>query len=156
MMPDNERDQLLLGHIKIESVLNRLYTRFSTQNNLSTPVKKFWEAIALEEKLHADTLNEIRKEVNDGKVAVDIDIKIENLKGFIANLNLLIKKASSDNLSESEAYSLGAEIEANLNESAFTKLIKTSDAKTLALLHRIENDTKKHRVILVNYSRGIK
>jgi hypothetical protein len=72
------------------------------------------------------------------------------------NLNVLIKKAFTDNLSESEAYSLGAEIEANLNESGFIKLIKTSDAKTLALLHGIENDTKKHRVILVNYSRGIR
>lgn len=155
-MSDNERDQLLLGLIKIESVICRLYTGFSTQKDFTPPVKKFWETISLEERLHADTLSGIRRQVNDGDVTIDIDIKIEKLKGFIADLNVLIKKASSDNLSESEAYSLGAEIEANLNESGFTKLIKTTDKKILELLRGIENDTKKHRVILVNYSRGIK
>lgn len=155
-MPDNERDQLLLGLIKIESVICRVYTRFSTQKNFSSPVKKFWEAIALEERLHADTLSGIRKQVNDGGVTIDIGIKIEKLKEFIARLNVLIKRASTDTLSESEAYSLGAELEANLNESDFIKLIKSTDKKIIELLKGIENDTKKHRVILVNYSRGIR
>lgn len=61
MMSDNERDQILLGLIKIESVLNRLYTRFSTQKNFSPPVKRFWKTIAHEERLHTDTLSGIRK-----------------------------------------------------------------------------------------------
>jgi hypothetical protein len=56
-MPDTERDQLLFGLIKIESVLNRLYTRFAAQKNFTPPVKKFWESIALEERLHAETLD---------------------------------------------------------------------------------------------------
>jgi rubrerythrin len=154
-MSDKERDQLLLGLIKIESVLNRLYTRFSTQNNFTSPVKKFWEAIAHEERLHADTLNEIRKDINNGGVTVDIDIRMENLKEFVAKLNDLIKRSSSGNLTEAEAYSLGAEIEADLNESGFTKMVKTADEKIRALLNGIENDTKKHRIILVNHSRGI-
>lgn len=155
-MPDNERDQLLLGLIKIESVLNRLYSRFAAQKNFSPPVKRFWETIALEERLHADTLSGIRRQINDGGINIDIDIKIEKLKEFIANLNLLIKKASKDDMTESQAYSLGAQIEADLNESCFTKLIKTTDKEIIELLKGIENDTKKHRVILVNYSRGIK
>ncbi|MBN1905509.1 MAG: hypothetical protein JW927_10460 [Deltaproteobacteria bacterium] len=155
-MPDNERDQILLGLIKIESVLNRLYSRFSAQKNFSPPVKRFWETIAHEEMLHADTLSGIRRQVNDGGINIDIDIKIEKLKEFITNLNVFIKKASTGSMSETEAYSLGAQIEANLNESGFTKLIKTTDKKILELLKGIENDTKKHRVILVNYSRGIK
>jgi rubrerythrin len=155
-MSDNEKDQLLAGLIKIESVLYRLYTRFAAQKNFTPPVKKFWEAIALEERLHADTLNGIRKQVNDGSVTVDIDTKIEELKEFIAKLSGLLKKASSGDLSEAEAYSLGAEIEADRDESSFTKMIKTADEKIIALLNRIENDTKKHRVILVNYSRGIR
>ena len=35
-------------------------------------------------------------------------------------------------------------------------MIETTDPKFIKLLKRIENDTKKHRVMLVNYSRGIK
>jgi hypothetical protein len=35
-------------------------------------------------------------------------------------------------------------------------MIKTTDKKIIELLKGIENDTKKHRVILVNYSRGIR
>jgi rubrerythrin len=155
-VPDNEKDQLLSNLIKIESVLAKLYTRFSTHKNFTAPVQKFWQGIAQEERLHADALNEIRKAVNDGSTAVDFDIKKEKLKEFISKITDMLKKAASDTLTDAEAYSLGAAIEIDLDESGFTKMIRTTDKKVKGLLARIENDTKKHRVILVNYSRGVR
>jgi rubrerythrin len=119
-------------------------------------VKKFWATIAGEEKLHADTLDKIHKAFKDNSINISVDIQIETLKGFVSKINDILPKASSEDLTESEAYSIGATIEVELDESGFTRMIQATDEKLSTLLKMIENDTKKHRVMLVNYSRGIR
>ena len=155
-MPNKEKEKLILHLIKIETVLARLYSGFSTRNNFTVPVKKFWTTIAKEEELHGNILNKIHQAIKDDKTTVTLDIQIESLKKFIAKVNELFRKASSEDLEESEAYSIGATIEMELDESGFTKMIQTSDEKLNRLLKMVENDTKKHRVMLINYSRGVR
>ena len=155
-MLNKEKEQILSNLVKIESVLAKLYTRFSVKQNFTPPVKKFWATIAREEELHAGTLDKIHKAINDNSINVSVDIQIETLKGFVLKVNDILQKASSEDLAESEAYSIGATIEVELDESGFTKMIQTTDEKLNKLLKMVENDTKKHRVMLVNYSRGIR
>ncbi|MBN1365309.1 MAG: hypothetical protein JW976_10935 [Syntrophaceae bacterium] len=155
-MLNKEKDQLLRNLVKIESGIAKIYNRLSIKEEFTGPVKKFWRSIALEEELHADIFDEIRKGMNDKGIPVAINIKIEELKKFVYKINEVIKKVTTEKCSESEAYSFGALIEVELDEAEFVKRIETTDAKFIQMLKRIENDTKKHRVMLVNYSRGIK
>ncbi len=153
---DNHKEQIITNLIRIEDVLARLYTRFSKKSDFTAPVKKFWATIAGEEKLHSNIMDKVCQAVREEKATVSVDLRIERLKEFISKLNEILKKASSENLSEAEAYSIGAKIEVELDEESFTGLIHTTDEKLDKLLKLIKNDTKKHRVMLVNYSRGIR
>ena len=155
-MTDNQKEQIIVNLIKIENVLSKLYARFASKDNFSAPVKKFWATIAEEEKLHADILNKISQAIQEEQATVSIDVKVETLKGFILKINEILKKVSSEDLTEADAYSLGATIEMELDEAGFTKSIDSADEKLKKLLKSVENDTKKHRVMLVNYSRGIR
>ncbi len=155
-MIDGETDQLLRNLTKIESGIAKIYNHFSKKEEFTAPVKKFWRNIALEEELHADIFDEIRQEMNNKGIPVVININIEELKEFVHKLNDVIKKVTAEKCSESEAYSFGAVIEVELDEAEFVKKVETTDKRFIQMLKRIENDTKKHRVMLVNYSRGIK
>jgi len=155
-MLNKEKDLLLMNLIKIESGIAKIYNRLSTKKSFTGPVQNFWRNIALEEELHADILDEIRQGMNNDGIPVVININMEKLKEFVNKINKLAKEVPSEKISDSEAYSLGALIEIELDESGFIKMIETTDQKFIKLLKRIENDTKKHRVMLVNYSRGIK
>ena len=155
-MLNKEKDVLLKNLIIIESGIAKIYNRLSTKQNFTAPVHKFWRSLALEEELHADMFDEIRQGMNNDGIPVVNNINIEMLKEFVRKINSLAKKTTSEEFSDSDAYSLGAVIEAELDEAEFIKMIVTSDQKFIKMLKRIENDTKKHRVMLLNYSRGIK
>lgn len=153
---NKEKEELISSLIKIESGIARLYNKLSTKSNFSGAIQKFWRSMALEEELHADILDEIREKIKEDKIPVSINLKIENLKEFVSKVNARLKEISTGDITDSGAYSLGAAIEIELDESGFTRRIETTDQKINTLLRRIENDTKKHRVMLVNYSRGIR
>lgn len=155
-MLNKEKDQLLRNLISIESGIAKIYNRLSTKKSFTAPVQKFWRTIALEEELHADIFDEIRQGMNSDNIPVVISIDMERLKEFVEKINGLVKDVTSEKISESDAYSMGASIEVELDEAEFIKMIETTDQKFTKLLKRIENDTKKHRVMMVNYSRGIK
>lgn len=155
-MINKEKDLLLRNLIKIESGIAKIYNRLSTKDNFTTPVQKFWRSIALEEELHADIFDEIRQRMNNDGIPVVININMDRLKEFVSKINNLAKEVASEKFSDSDAYSLGTLIETELDEAEFIKMIETTDQKFIKMLKRIENDTKKHRVMLVNYSRGIK
>ena len=155
-MLNKEKDLILRNLISVESGIAKIYNRFSTKKSFTASVQKFWRTIALEEELHADIFDEIRQGMNNDNIPVVVDINMERLKDFVDKINGLVKEVTSEKYTESDAYSMGALIEAELDEAEFIKMIKTTDNKFTDMLKRIENDTKKHRVIMVNYSRGIK
>ena len=80
----------------------------------------------------------------------------DTLKEFVRKVNELLKEATSEKFPDSKAYSLAVRIELELDEAAFVKKIVTTDPIFIRLLKRIENDAKRHRLMFVNYSRGIK
>jgi hypothetical protein len=66
---------------------------------------------------------------------------------------MTVKKSD---VSECEAYSFGATIEAEIDEASFLKKVKTNDPEITKMLNRIGSETQKHRVMMVNYSRGMR
>lgn len=156
MAVNKENDRLLGILSTIESSLAKIYERFSTKKTFSKPVQKFWQSISKEEKLHAEYFDKIREGMDTDNIPVIINIDIERLKEFVNKVNRSVKEVMKEGYSESDAYSLGASIEVEMDESKFLKGIETTDQKFTRMLKKIENDTERHRIVLINYSRGIK
>ncbi len=83
-------------------------------------------------------------------------IEMDQLKSFIDQLKALLKQIVDKDLSESDAYNIGAEIEAALDEANFTKVIKVNDEDIAQKIKRLDLDNKKHGMILINYAKGVK
>jgi len=156
MAINKENDRLLKILSTIESGIAKIYKRFSAKKNFGKPVQKFWQYISKEEELHAEYFEKIRKGMNTDNIPVKINIDIERLKEFVNKVNRSVKDVMTEEYSESDAYSLGASIEVEMDESRFLEGIEITDQKFTRMLKKIENDTEKHRIVLVNYSRGIK
>jgi len=154
-MTNKEKDLIFRNLVRIEHGIAKIYNHFSMKSNFSNPVKNFWRNIANEEELHADLFDEIRQGVLDGDVQVTLDIDLADLKGFVDKINGQLKSIQSEDYDESGAYSFGALIETELDEAKFVQMVHTNEPKFMNMLTKIENDTKKHRVILINHSKGV-
>ena len=156
-MIDKETEIVLLNLAKIEKGLAKIYEYFSTIDHFPGPVKKFWSMMANEEMKHSDIFNNIlsrAKKENDLLFKIKTDM--EKLKSFVGNLNALLKDLKTRKISDIDAYSLGSRIEAELNEAVFLKNISTNDQLMIHDINKIDSDTKKHGMILINYSKGYK
>jgi translation elongation factor EF-Ts len=163
-MLSKDHDLVLANLAKIEVGLSKIYQCLSECDNFTEPVKKFWEEIAKEELTHAKVFNDIRSKASiDSSFQVDILIDNKQLKHFVKKVNSLVKeinKKDSNELEiykkESEAYKFGASLEGDLDESNFLRRIEVNDTEFAKKLQQIEHATKKHSIIMINYSRGIK
>lgn len=156
-MVSTETDKLLVNLAKIETGLSRVYEHLSKMDGFTNPVKNFWMTMKNEELGHAKVFNDIRERAKvDDSFEFEVDLDLKDLKGFVEKVNKLLEKIKKENITESEAYSFGALIEAELDEAEFMKKINTNDAGIAKNIKQIANDTKKHNLLLVNYSRGIR
>ena len=116
----------------------------------------FWSELAGEEMVHAQVFNKIRERVvSDDSFQVQIGTDLEFLKKFVNRAKELIKKVETD-ISEAEAYNLCAQIEGELDEASFIDRIQIQDDMLSRKLARVKADTRKHKIVLINYARGIK
>jgi hypothetical protein len=156
-MISQETDILLSSLAKIEAALCKVYEQLSKNEHFSGPVRKFWASISDEELLHAKIFTGIRERaMADSSVLVHLLIDRPQLESFVEKGKALLKTVINKNISESEAYTLASQIETELDEAAFLQRITINDPNFAKRLKQVENETKRHRVILVNYARGIK
>jgi hypothetical protein len=152
-----QTDKLLLNLAKLETGVSKIYRYLSKQDHFTNPVKRFWIIMMHEELMHAKIFDKIRERVKaDGSIQFEINIDMGQLKGFVEKVNKLLQEIKNREITESEAYSFGAYIEAQLDEANFTKKISTNNPEIEAKIEQIETETKKHRMILVNFSKGIR
>ncbi len=156
-MISQKTNRILVNLAKIEMELSKIYSYLSKKEHFRNPVREFWENLAGEEIGHARLFNEIRSKVQaDGSIQIEINLEMDQLKSFIDQLKALLKQIVDKDLSESDAYNIGAEIEAALDEANFTKVIKVNDEDITQKIKRLDLDNKKHGMILINYSKGVK
>ena len=149
--------KILDGLDKIETTLARIYRSLSEKKAFSQPVRRFWAAIADEELLHAAVFQKIRTELeSDPELDFSIELDWQQLKDFADQAKAAVARARADDITESEAYSLGARIEAELNESRFLRLAATGREDLRRQIARVEAETRKHMVIMTNYAKGVK
>ena len=150
-------DNLLINLANIERGIGRIYEYLAQQEAFTPQVKRFWRTIMEEELIHEKIFKDIREKANaDDSFEIEIDTDLDELKAFVQKLKTLLEKIRKEGVSESEAYSFGATIEIEIDEASFLKKIKTNDPDITKLVNRIDSDTQKHRVMMVNYSRGIR
>jgi len=151
-----ETDRVLIGLAKIETGLSRVYEKLSAKPYFRPQVKAFWSELAKEEMIHAQIFNKVRQKViSESPLQVQIGSGMDFLKQFVGKARELVKKVETD-VSEAEAYSLCARIEGELDEASFVDRIKLQDEVLSRSLSRIKADTRKHKMVLINYGRGIK
>lgn len=155
-MLSSELDKLLIGLAKVEMGLSRVYKKLSEKEYFRGPVRRFWSELSSEELMHARVFNKIReKAISDDAFEVEVDVRGKQLRAFVDGAKELIKSVDKQ-ISESEAYNLCAGIEGELNEAGFLDGIRVSDEAMKRRLEGVKADTKKHRIVLINYARGIK
>lgn len=155
-MITRETDRVLIGLAKIETGLSKVYEKLSGKSYFRPQVKSFWSELANEEMVHAQVFNKIRERVvSDDSFEVHIGQDLDYLKGFVNKAKELVKKVETD-ISEAEAYNLCAQIEGELDEASFIDRIQIQDDMLSRKLARVKADTRKHRIVLINYARGIK
>jgi len=155
-MITKETDRMLIGLAKIETGLSRIYEKLSGKPHFRPQVKNFWSELAREEMVHAQIFNQIRaKMVSDDSFQLHIGSDMDFLKKFVSRAKELVKKVEAD-ISEAEAYNLCAKIEGELDEASFIDRIQIQDDGLRRKLSRVKADTRKHRMVLVNYARGVK
>jgi rubrerythrin len=155
-MISRDTDRMLIGLAKIETGLSRVYEKLSGKPYFRPQVKTFWSELAGEEMVHAQVFNKIRERVvSDDSFKVQLGSDMNFLKQFVNKAKELVKKVEAD-VSEAEAYNLCAQIEGELDEASFIDRIQVQDEALSRKLARVKADTRKHRMVLINYARGIK
>jgi len=156
-MISRETDNILVNLAKIEKGISKIYQHLSKKDIFTPPVRKFWANLMEEELVHEKVFNDIREQAKvDDAFQFEIDTNLNELKDFVQKLNRLLEKIKEENVSESEAYSFGATIEIELDEADFLKKARTNDSAITKRIKQIEEETKKHRAMIINYSRGIR
>ncbi len=151
-----ETDKLLVNLGKIERGLAKIYEHLSKNEKFSGPVRTFWRTIMKEELLHAQVFEEIRERAaKDDSFHFEAGISMHELEAFVEKINALLRSTMTEDITEAEAYRLGAKIETELDESSFLNKISAADEAIAKRLKQVENDTKKHRMIMINHMRGI-
>ena len=155
-MISRETDRVLIGLAKIETGLSKVYEKLSAKPYFRPQVKSFWSELAREEMVHAQVFNQIRgKMVSDGFLQLHLSYGLDFLRDFVDKARELVKKVETD-ISEAEAYHLCAQIEGELDEASFIDRIQIQDDGLSRKLARVKADTRKHKMVLINYARAIK
>jgi hypothetical protein len=154
-MLSREQDRLLVGLAKVETGLSRIYEKLSDKPYFTAPVKSFWSELAHEELAHAQVLNKIRERgISDDSFRIDIGLDMDSLRAFVDRAKELLRKVEGD-ISETEAYRLCARIEGDLEEANFLDRLQVEDDALKRKLSKVKADTLKHKMVLINYARGI-
>jgi len=155
-MISRETDRMLIGLAKIETGLSRIYEKLSGKPNFRPQVKSFWSELAKEEMVHAQVFNKVRERIaSDDSLQVHIGSDMDSLKEFVNRARELVRKVETD-ISEADAYNLCAQIEGELDEASFVDRIQMQDDVLNRKLARVKADTRKHKMVLINYARGIR
>jgi bisphosphoglycerate-independent phosphoglycerate mutase (AlkP superfamily) len=152
-----ETETLLSSLARIEAALAGLYEKFATNEQFSEPVRQFWGSTMNEELEHAKLFNAIREDLKKNpSIQIEVNFDSDRLRHVIKDFQNLKAEVFKKPLSEQRAYELGVYAEEKLSEFAFTKRISTDNRAIAERIKTVEEDTRRHQILLHNYSLGEK
>ena len=156
-MISKETESLLVNLAKIETAIARIYEKFATNGNFTESAKKFWTSTMVDEFKHAKLFESIlKKSKKDDSIRIEVNVDNAFLRNTIKELRKILKEVNEGEVSESRAYELGAFIEEGIFEFGFSRRITTDNKNLANNIKEVEEDTKRHHLLLHNFSLGEK
>lgn len=152
---EQQVDTILANLVNIEKGLAQVYKLLSERESFSKPVRTFWTSMSSEEQKHAKLLQDLRNLLQSRPGCVEVTgIDRESVQVFLDKIQNLLAEVKKPGLTESAAYSIGAVIEAELDEGAFIRKLKVDDPQCSTIIRSVANDCKKHSAMLAAYAYG--
>ena len=108
-----------------------------------------------EELEHSELFNAIREDLkNDPSIQIEMNFDSDRLRAIVSDFKDLKEEVFKKPLSEQRAYELGVYVEEKLCEFAYTKRISTDNGAIAGRIKTVEEDTRRHQILLHNYSLG--
>ena len=154
-MLSKKTENILVSLARIEAAVAKVYESFSKDAGYTDAARAFWESTMKEELEHEKFFKLILLKANsDDNIQIEINFDTPLLKKTVEDLKRILKVVSKKEISESRAYELGYFIEERLFEFGFVKRIITTNEPIVRIIQQIMDETKRHRLMLHNFSLG--
>lgn len=156
-MLSRRTENILVSLAKIEAAVAKVYESFSKNASYTDAAREFWESAMKEELEHEKFFKLILLKANsDDTIQIEVNFDTALLNKTVKDFKSTLKVVSKEEISENRAYELGFLIEERLFEFGFVKRIITENEPIIRIIKKIMDETKRHRLMLHNYSLGEK
>ncbi|MFC1820528.1 hypothetical protein ACFLZG_05535 [Thermodesulfobacteriota bacterium] len=152
-MISKEAEKLLILVEKIEKTMSEIYGSLAINQSFGDEVRRFWTTMMDSELEHVALFRNIRKKAQQDKaVQIELNFNANHLMKSYQKIKKVQKIVIGGELSEKQAYTLGANLEEKLHEFTFCKRIKSNNKNIMNGIRKVDEDTKHHYFLLHNYS----
>jgi len=141
-MGEKIKDVILKMQI-LEQVIGQLYEVYA---GLFSTDYSFWVQLSKEEEEHANLVENLAKDLQDGNISFDDRrFKLNAIQTTIRYVQQKINQANNKELTKKEAYSIAWDLENGLLEKSFFKTFQADNIRLKEVLKKLNNDTEEHR-----------
>ena len=146
-MKSKEEQILLIGkQAELERQLSRLYGLFDKK----FPLTKLWPFLIEEECKHECWLKQILPKVMDGSIYVFVnEVTVLEIEKMTDGIVKAYEKFDREGISLVKALSAAEKFEVHMLDRDFFHFLDSEDPKISQLLDSLNEDTKKHRDMLI-------
>lgn len=154
-MLSKRTENILVSLARIEAAVAKVYEYFSKNTGYTVAAREFWESAMKEEHEHEKFFKLILLKANtDDTIQIEVNFDAALLNKTVKDFKRILKAVSKEEISESRAYEVGFLIEERLYEFGFVKRIITENEPIIRLINKVMDETKRHRLMLHNFSLG--
>jgi hypothetical protein len=152
-MISQEVEKTLILLERIERTISNIYGSLAVNDSFNDRAQRFWATMLAAELEHAALFRNIREEgKHDEATQIELSFDVEQLGRSYKKIKKIEKKVITAEISEKDAYSLGAFIEESLYEYSYSKRVTSNNQSIQSKIEKVEEDTRQHYILLHNYS----
>ena len=152
-MLSKETEKLLILLEKTEQTMSEIYGSLAVNQSFGDDARRFWATMMDAELEHAALFRNIRKNARHNEdVQIESNINVDRLIKSYKKIKKVQKMVIENELSEKQAYTLGAGLEEKLYEFSYCKRLTSNNKKIMNGIKKVDDDTKHHYFLLHNYS----
>lgn len=141
-MQEGEKDVIMKMEM-LENVISQLYKKYAERFSQD---RQFWAQLSLEEVGHAKWVKELGEQSKKKNLTFDKGrFKVNAIQTTIEYIQKKIKQATSDLITEKEAFYIAWDIENGLLEKEFFKTFESDQLELKKILEKLLRETKDHR-----------
>jgi len=146
MKSKEEQVQLIGRQCELERQLSRLYSLFDKK----FPMTKLWPYLLDEENKHECWLKQILPKVAEGSIYIYFnEVTVQAIEKLTEEIRTACAKADSEGVSLHNALTLSEKFEVHMLEKDFFHFMDSEYPEVSRVLDSLNEDTKKHRDMLI-------